>query len=313
MSQYNTPGGGEQSPPPGAQHGPWETVSGPSPVPPAPPSGPDEPRRSHTRVAVTIAALVATLGAIVGGFVLTSGNGSAPTSHNTSAGDLHAVVDPPSVSAAPSLSVPPAPATPDKARAQASALAAGKAFVPPTTVPADVPGYSGSAPLEAIILPPFLTVSIPGIQAKDQAAQGLADQSVLMLKAWAEAWASGNVDDARYRTLCVAQCRAVLDPTISLWKKADIIPAGALRFFLMAGGLGKNSATSGVVGVCLDDSALKAFRGGVTYADPYPLGAPELLVFGLVYDKAVAHWVATEAYTSPGDSYCTDSGGGTSG
>jgi len=53
--------------------------------------------------------------------------------------------------------------------------------------------------------------------------------------------------------------------------------------------------------VCLDDSALTAFRNGTTYQNPYPLGQPELLVFGLVYDKAVGHWVATEAYSSPGD------------
>jgi len=194
----------------------------------------------------------------------------------------------------------------------ASAQAAEKAFAAPTKVPANVPGYSASAPLDAVSLPPFLTVSLPSVQAKSQAAQTLADQSQLLLRAWVEAWATGNPDDPRYRTLCVEACKATLDPTISLWHAANIAPAGTLRFFAFAGGLAKGNDQSGEVGVCLDDSALTAFRTGTTYRNPYPLNAPELLVFGLVYDKAVGHWVATEAYTSPGDSYCTADSGSTS-
>lgn len=274
---------------------------------------------TRRRVAVVIASLVATLGAVVFGFAFTSGHGSKVAS-NSAVGAPNAVVDPPSASLSgavsasvtPSLSVPPAP-TQDAASAMASAQAAEKAFAPPTSVPANVPSYSGSAPLEAISLPPFLTVTVPSVSAKDQAAQALADQSTLLLKAWVEAWSTGSTYDARYRTLCVEQCRTALDPTITLWKRANITPAGTARFFQLAGGLAKGDSGSGEVGVCLDDSALKAVRNGVTYANPYPLGQPELLVFGLVYDKAVGHWVASEAYISPGDSYCTsDSGGSTS-
>lgn len=194
----------------------------------------------------------------------------------------------------------------------ASAQAAEKAFAPPTSVPGDVPGYSGSAALDAVTLPPFLTLQVPSVQAKDAKGQALADAFTLMLKAWAEAWATGNTSDPRYDTLCADQCRAVLDPTVTLWKNANIVPAGTLRFFNLAGDLAKGNDQSGEVGACVDDSALTAFRGGQTYVNPYPLGQPELLVFGFVYDKAVGHWVATQGYTSPGDSYCAADDGSAS-
>jgi hypothetical protein len=284
------------------------------------PSGERDVQQDNTRrrVALTIAALVATVGAVVGGVVLTGGNGGKPST-NVAGAHPNAAVDPPSSGASggggsptalPTLSVPPTP-TPDQAQAMASAQAEEKAFAPPTSVPANVPGYTGSAALDAISLPSFLSVSVPSVQAKDSSAQALADQSTLLLKAWVEAWASGNSDDPRYRTLCVAQCKAVLDATVTLWKNANIVPAGTLRFFNLAGGLAKSDAQSGEVGVCLDDSALTAFRSGTTYQNPYPLGQPELLVLGLVYDRDVGHWVASEAYTSPGDSYCAqDTGSG---
>ena len=323
MSNYGPPSGAGWPPPdeeqnpgqyPGAGAAPGQ-YSGPEVL-----SNRDAQEHEHNRrrVAVVVAALIATLGAVVGGVVLTSGTGGGKASTNAAA-NPNAVVDPPSSGAPdgagsptslPTLSgVPAAPSTPDAAAAMASAQAAEKAFTPPTSVPANVPGYAASAPLSAVELPLFLTVTVPSVQAKDQSAQALADQSALLLRAWAEAWATGNTDDVRYRTLCVEQCKAVLDPTISLWKRANILPAGTLRFFSLAGGLAKGNDQSGEVGVCVDDSALTAFRGGTTYRNPYPLGSPALLVFGLVYDKAVGHWVATEAYSSPGDSYCAGSGG----
>ena len=101
----------------------------------------------------------------------------------------------------------------------------------------------------------------------------------------------------------------MLDPTVALWKNANILPSGTLRFFQMAGGTA-NGGLSGEAGVCLDDSQLTAFRNGVTYANPYPMGAATLYVFGLVNDKAAGHWVISKAYTSPGDSYCASAGSG---
>lgn len=304
------------TPPSGSQYSRWETISGPVPDA-AQPESDREPQRLRMRVAVVVAALVATVGAVVFGFSITSGHGSSNTKNS-------AAVDPPpgtssdasgaaqsagSPTVLPTLSGVPAIPTPDQASAMASAQAAMKAFMPPTSIPANVPGYSGSAPLNAVDLPPFLTVSVPSVQAKDSKGQALADASSLLLKAWAEAWAAGNTYDARYRTLCVEQCKAVLDPTVTLWKNANIVPAGTMRFFNLAGGIAKTNDQSGEVGVCLDDSALAAFRGGTNYQNPYSLRQPELLVFGLVYDKAVGHWVATEAYTSPGDSYCAQDTG----
>lgn len=314
--------------PQGAAWSPPETVAGgwrgggslPPNQPSASPPEPEE-HRNRTRVAVTIAALVATVGAVVLGFALTSGHGSSSTGGNTAAGRPNVAVDPPSsglAGAAPSgsptatLSVPAAAPTLSQAQAMASAQAAEKAFAPPTSVPGDVPGYSGSAALDAVTLPPFLTLQVPSVQAKDAKGQALADAFTLMLKAWAEAWATGNTSDPRYDTLCADQCRAVLDPTVSLWKNANIVPAGTLRFFNLAGGLAKGNDQSGEVGVCVDDSALTALRGGQTYVNPYPLGQPELLVFGFVYDKAVGHWVATQGYASPGDSYCAADDGSAS-
>jgi hypothetical protein len=315
----NTPGGGGPLPPPGPDQR-WQGQGGPLPAPAVRETPEQEQQRTRTRVAVTIAALVATLGAVILGVALTSGH-HGKTTASAAGAHPNAVVDPPSSGASasatglPTLSgIPAAPPALDSVSAMASAQAAERAFAPPTKVPANVPGYSASAPLDAVSLPPFLMVSLPSVQAKDQKAQALADQSTLLLKAWAEAWATGNPDDPRYRTLCVEACKAVLDSTVTLWHRANIAPAGTLRFFAFAGGLAKGNDQSGEVGVCLDDSALTAFRTGTTYQNPYPLNAPELLVFGLVYDKAVGHWVATEAYTSPGDSYCTaDSGGDSSG
>jgi hypothetical protein len=165
--------------------------------------------------------------------------------------------------------------------------------------------YEGSAPLDAVSLPPFLSVTIPAVSAKDSTSQVLATQFESFLKAWVEAWATGSTADARYRAWCVDQCRTVLDPAVALWKNADILPAGTLRFFAMAGGT-VNGGLSGLGGVCLDDSQLKAFRNGATYTDPYPQGST-LYVFGLVYDKAVGHWVVTTGYSHAGDSYCTAS------
>lgn len=321
-----TPGQEGYTPPPRSQTSGWETVGVPVPGPAVREAEQrtQEQQHTRTRVAVVIAALIATVGAVILGFALTSGHGGKSS---TNAGaQPNTVVDPPSLgssgapdsagspTALPTLSVPAAPATPDQAQVMASAQAAEEAFAPPTSVPANVPTYSSSAALNAVILPPFLTVTVPSVQAKDAKAQALADQFTLLLKAWAEAWTSGLTFDPRYDTLCVDQCKAVLNPTITLWKNANIIPAGTLRFFNVAGGLAKGNDQSAEAGVCLDDSTLTAFRKGTTYQNPYPLGHPELLVFGLVYDNAVAHWIATEAYTSPGDSYCAqDQGGGTPG
>jgi hypothetical protein len=319
MSEFNTPGDGGQTPRQAPGQSPYQIPRNvPVPGPAVREAEQREQERTHTRVAIVIAALVATVGAVVLGFAITSGHGGKLS---TNAGARpHAVVDPSSPgstaapggvgspTALPTLSGGPAPPpTPDQAQA------AQQAFAPPTSVPANVPGYSGSAPLDAVVMPPFLTVTVPSVQAKDTKAQALADQSTLLLKAWVEAWTSGNTYDPRYRTLCVAQCRAVLDPTVALWKNANIIPAGTLRFFNLAGGVATGDDQSGEVGVCLDDSTLTAFRGGSVYRNPYPLGAQKLLVFGLVYDQAVGHWVATEAYASPGDSYCAQDSGSSSG
>jgi hypothetical protein len=309
-NDYPPPSGEPVVPPPGAG---WDS-GGPASSQRQEPgtevlSNGGEHEINRRRVAVTIAAIVATLGAVIGGVVLASGSNSKPT-HATAGANPNAVVDPPSASATrlPTLSgVPVAPPTLGSASAMASAQAAQKAFAPPTAIPSDVVPYAGSAPLDAVSLPPFLTVSMPGIQAKDTNSQVLATQFESFLKAWVEAWATGSTADARYRAWCVDQCRTVLDPTVALWKNANILPAGTLRFFQMAGGTA-NGGLSGEAGVCLDDSQLTAFRNGVTYVNPYPMGAPTLYVFGLVWDKAVGHWVVSESYASPGDSYCAPTG-----
>jgi hypothetical protein len=325
MPEYNTPGDGGHTPRPQPGQSPHQIppqVPVPVPVPGPAVREAEQPKqqRSGTRVAVVIASLLATVGAVILGFTLTSGHGAKPST-NAAGTHPNVAIDPRtsaaasgagSPSALPTLSGIPAAPTPDQAHAMASAQAAEKAFNPPSSAPANVPGYSGSAPLNAVSLPPFLKVALPSVQAKDQGAQSLADQSELLLKAWVEAWSTGNTGDARYRALCVEQCRAALDPTVTLWKRANILPAGTIRFFQLAGGLAKANNGSGEVGVCLDESGMQALRDGVSYQNPYPLGQPELLVFGLAYDKAVGHWVATEAYTSPGDSYCTADSGSTS-
>jgi hypothetical protein len=314
----NTPGGG-QMPPPGPDQRAWQGQGGPVPPPAAQQQAEAdaEHQRTRTRIGVTIAALVATLGAVILGVVLANGHGHTSTS-NAAGANPNAVVDPPSASAGasgsasggvlPMLSgIPAAPPALSSASAMASAQAAEKAFKPPTVVPSDVRPYSAGAPLDAVVIPPFLTVSIPGIQAKDAVSQTLATQFESFLKAWVEAWAAGNVDDPRYRAWCADQCLTVTEPTITLWKNANIVPAGTLRFFEMAGGV-VNGGFSAEAGVCLDDSQRTAFRDGVSYQNPYPAGAPTLYVFGLVNDKAQGRWIVTEAYTSPGDSYCAATG-----
>jgi hypothetical protein len=259
----------------------------------------DEQEHEHNRrrVVVVVAALVATLGAVLG--VAFSG-ASSPAPGRVSAANI----DPPASPTA-SLSVPADPNAQSSAQAAESAMAAAGLFSPPASVPSDVPGYSGS--LDGVI-PAGLTATIPSVHAKDQAAQSLADQASEFLRVWVEAWASGNVDDPKYRAWCVDGCHAVTDPVVVLWNDAKIHPAGTLTFTNLAGGTA-NGGGSGEVGVCLDDSGLFAVTStGRSGYDPYPQGAPVLYVFGLVFDKAVNHWVVTSGYTSPGDSYCTASG-----
>jgi hypothetical protein len=247
---------------------------------------------------VVVAALVATLGAVLGvGF---SGVFSPGSPGRVSA----ASIDPPASPTA-SLEVPPDPNAQDAAQAAASAMAAAGMFSPPASVPSDVPVYSGSL---VASLPAGLTVQVPSVHAKDQRAQSLADQAGQFLKAWVEAWATGNVHDAKYRAWCVDACHGVTDPVVTLWSNAKIHPAGRINFFSLAGGTADGGA-SGEVGVCVDDSGVFAVTsaGGSGY-DPYPQGGPVLYVFGAIFDPAVNHWVITSGYTSPGDSYCTASG-----
>jgi hypothetical protein len=261
----------------------------------------------HTRrrVVVVIAALVAMVGAVVGGVVLSSGGG-APTS--VAGARPNANVDPPSgmptVMPTALLSVPPLSGL-SSAQAVESAMAAQGTFSPPATVPPNVPAYSGD--LAGAVIPDYLTLVIPKVTAKDQAAQSLADQTALFLRAWVGAWESANVDDPLYSAWCVDHCREFMDYEINLWKKAGIVPAGTMRFYNLAGGTA-NGGASGEVGVCLDDTRMFARTADGKYwgANPYPVDSM-LYVFGLVYDRAVAHWVVTEGYTSPGDSYCAQS------
>lgn len=254
------------------------------------------------RVAVVVAALVATLGAVLG--VALSGAFDSGSTGRVSA----ASVDPPAtgiptVMPTASLSVPPLSGL-SSAAAVASAMAAQGTFSPPASVPANVPTYSGN--LAGAVIPTYLTVTIPKVTAKDQSAQSLADQTALFLRAWVAAWESGKVDDPLYSAWCVDHCHEFMDYTINIWKKAGIVPAGTMRFYNLAGGTA-DGGTSGEVGVCLDDSKMfaRTADGRFWGANPYPVDTT-LYVFGLVYDKAVAHWVVTEGYTSPGDSYCTD-------
>jgi hypothetical protein len=298
VSDYNAPGRDGQTSPPGEDHN-WNG----GPVPPNGQASAQEVlsnRHENTRrrVAVVIAALVATLGAVLG--VAFSGALGSSSPGRVSA----ASIDPPASPTA-SLSVPADPNAQSSAQAQESAMAAAGTFSPPASVPSDVPGYSGS--LDAS-LPAGLTVAIPSVHAKDQTAQSLADQATQFLKAWVEAWVTDNVDDPKYRAWCVDGCHSVTDPVVTLWSNAKIHPAGMINFFSLAGGTA-NGGASGEVGVCLDDSGVFAVTSaGASGYDPYPAGGPVLYVFGAVYDKAVNHWVITSGYTSPGDSYCTASG-----
>jgi hypothetical protein len=260
---------------------------------------------TRRRVAVTVAALVATLGAVIGGVVLTSNSNNGPI--GSAVGDSPAAVGGapgmPSVMPTTSLSVPPLSGL-SSAQAVQSAMAAEGTFSPPSSVPANVPTYGGD--LAGAVIPSYLTVVIPSVQAKNQTAQSLADQSALFLRAWVAAWESGKVNDPLYSAWCVDRCHEFMDYEINIWRKAGIVPAGTLRFYNLAGGTA-NGGVSGEVGVCLDDSKMFARTADGRYwgANPYP-GDEVLYVFGLVYDKAVGHWVVTEGYTSPGDSYCTD-------
>jgi hypothetical protein len=300
MSNYGPPTGAGWPPPDGEQNpvpNPWTgqapgQYSGPEVL-----SHRDEHEHNRRRVVVVIAAVVATLGAVLG--VAFSGVFTSTAPGRVSAANI----DPPASPTA-SLRVPADPNAQSSAQAQASAMAAAGTFSPPATVPGDVPGYSGS--LQASI-PAGLTVQVPSVHAKDQTAQSLADQASEFLRAWAEAWATDNVNDPKYRAWCVDGCHGVTDPVVTLWSNAKIHPAGTLTFTNLAGGTA-NGGASGEVGVCLDDSGLFAVTSvGQSGFDPYPQGGPVLYVFGAIFDKAVNHWVITSGYTSPGDAYCTQS------
>jgi hypothetical protein len=264
----------------------------------------DEHGHGWRRAAVVIVAIVVTLGAVIG--VMLSGGGSVPA-RSTAGAHPNANIDPPTgvPSAMPtaSLSVPPLSGL-SSAQAVESAMAAQGTFSPPASVPPNVPAYGGD--LAGAVIPSYLTVTVPKVTAKDQTAQSLADQTALFLRAWVAAWESGRVNDPLYSAWCVDHCHEFMDYTINIWKKAGIVPAGTMRFYNLAGGTA-NGGGSGEVGVCLDDSKMfaRTADGRFFGANPYPVDTM-LYVFGLVYDKAVAHWVVTEGYTSPGDSYCTN-------
>lgn len=291
----------EEWPPPTGK----PVVPGPFEVPPQGPplasSGP--PRRpGGLRLALSVAAPVLVAVALVVGLVVANGHGSRPASH-TAGG-----VGKGTVTATGPLVVPPAPPVQDSASADASALAAQATFTPPTATPSDVFTY-GAKGLTMVSLPPFLSITAPSIKAKDQKGQTLADQLQAALAAWVEAWATGDVNDDRYRAWCAGQCRDLLSPLVAQWARAGIVPSGTVGFHAVAGGI--DSDGTGLAAVCLDDSAVKAVQksSGVSYPNPYPVG-DTLYVFALVFDKnpAIDHWVITTGYSHTGDSYCADSG-----
>lgn len=297
------PQGPDQTPPT------WQPPGPPVPAPSAPPAAVLNTSRARRvglwvfAAAVLVYVVLDTLFYQVGGPSAAPGAARSSVHAAGSGGAASAPGAVPTVLATASLSVPPAPPAQSVAQAQASADAAGAVFKPPTSVPASVPAFSGS--LTAADIPADLAVQLPGLKASDPAGQAAGNAAQAFLRVWVEAWAAGNTADARYAAWCVAQCRSVADPVISLWGKAGIRPAGTLRFYGLAGGTSKTNDQSAEVGVCLDESGIEAVTAsGAAGANPYPQMAPTLYVFGLIYDPAVNHWVVTEGYWHTGDSYC---------
>src|SRR5258708_18502506 len=104
-NDFPPPSGAPVPPPPGV------------PYPPEPGQLEEEHERNRTRVVVTIAALVATLGAIVLGFVLTGGHGSKSVTIAAVGSSSNAAVPSGSAAGTGQLSVPPAPSAQSSAEA----------------------------------------------------------------------------------------------------------------------------------------------------------------------------------------------------
>jgi hypothetical protein len=247
---------------------------------PAPQVPPVKTKRPCTRWAAILAPAVLAAALLVG--LVAFHGGSSGTKPPTVAGSGIATL-----AGAPRTSAPSDPNN----------------FTAPTFIPAGaVPAYRGS--LTGFVIPQGLTLQMAQIQTSGAQYQLLAADSQNVVKSIIEAWAAGAVNAARYDSWCVSGCAGTFDPLIT--KYGAHHPRGTLQVSNWTGGLANGSSTSAEVGVCVDDSALSVTTGsGIgTEADPYIQG-PTFWAFGLVLDPALHRWVATEAYQSPGSSYCT--------
>lgn len=250
--------------------------------PPPPPAPPVKTKRTRCAIIAAVAVVVL-VAALIAALVAVGGGSSAGS--KTPAADSSGI---PTLAGAPHTSAPSDPNT----------------FTAPTAIPTgSVPTYRGN--LTDFVIPTGLTLDMAQIQAQGSQYQLLATDSQNVVKSIIEAWAAGQVNDARYDSWCVAGCAGTFDPLITTYGAHH--PRGTLEVSNWTGGLANGSTTSAAVGVCLDDSALTVTSTTDTGSQPDPyVQGPTFWAFGLVYDPALHRWVATEAYQSPGDAYCTD-------
>ena len=195
-----------------------------------------------------------------------------------------------------------------QASAASSAVISSFAAASGVTPSPVVPGYTDPQAVYAFLLPTDLAVNWVPYASADPATQRLITQFGDVMDAILEAWAYGDTRDPRYTVWCFLGCTATFNALIGPWAAGKLAPAGTLWIYHESAQTGRGG-TTGVVSVCVDDSAVLAENQSLgTVANPDRRG-PTLYLFALRYVVASGRWIALEAYSAPGSAVCTSGGG----
>jgi hypothetical protein len=203
------------------------------------------------------------------------------------------------------------PSAPGEPSPQASALSS--AHIPSFATSSGVasllafPGYTDPQAVYVFMLPSDLAVAWAPYASTGPATQRLISQFGDVMDSFLEAWSSGDTRDPRYTAWCLLGCAATFNALIGPWAAGKLAPIGTLKLYHESAQIGRGGST-GVVSVCVDDSALSAENQSLaTVANPDRRG-PTLYLFALTYVAAVGRWIALEAYSAQGSAVCTGGG-----
>jgi hypothetical protein len=213
------------------------------------------------------------------------------------------------VSARPSAHDSRTPRTvlPSSSVQAASSSAGGVAVASGSAPPPIFAGFTDPGSVYAFMIPSALRLDWAPYIAANQATASLVAQFQDVYAAFVEAWSFSDPQDPRYQLWCVATCRTALNAVLAPWAAARLSPTGTLRLSVLLAEIGRNG-TTGVVEVCVDDSALSARNEGDQRVVAPSRFGPTLWVFGLVDEGTGGHWVAMTAISAVGSTQCAGAG-----